>query len=88
MTRSEIQEMIDEEINPALQMHGGFISIYDFDEECRDLKLTMGGGCHGCASSKQTMMVGIQNHLRETFPDIGKIEDVTDHLSGEDPYYV
>ena len=87
MTKNDIQNTIDEEINPALQMHGGYISIHEFDEEHKDLKLQMGGGCHGCASSKETMMIGVQNHLRETFPDIGKIEDVTDHLTGENPYY-
>jgi len=48
----------------------------------------MGGGCHGCASSKITMMNGVERHLREIFPDIGKIEDVTDHLTGENPYYI
>ena len=33
MKRSDIQKMIDEEINPALEMHGGYILIHDFDEE-------------------------------------------------------
>jgi Fe/S biogenesis protein NfuA len=48
----------------------------------------MGGGCHGCASSKLTMMLGVQRHFRAVFPGIGEIEDVTDHLTGENPYYV
>jgi Fe-S cluster biogenesis protein NfuA len=88
MTRSDIQKMIDEEINPALEMHGGYISIHDFNEDNKSLKILMGGGCHGCASSKITMMNGVENHLREVFPDIGEIEDVTDHLAGENPYYI
>ena len=88
MTRNDIQKMIDEEINPALEMHGGYITIDNFDEEQKSLKLQMGGGCHGCASSKITMMSGVERHLRETFPEIGKIEDITDHLTGENPYYV
>ena len=88
MTRSDIQKMIDEEINPALEMHGGYISIHDFDEDKKSLKILMGGGCHGCASSKITMMNGVENHLREVFPSIVDIEDVTDHLAGENPYYV
>ena len=87
MTRSDIQQAIDDEINPALEMHGGYISIHEFDEEKKSLKLKMGGGCHGCASSRATMKIGIENLLRETFPDIKEIEDVTDHLTGENPYY-
>ena len=88
MTRDDIQKIIDDEINPGLAMHGGYILINDFDEEQKSLKLEMGGGCHGCASSKMTMMLGVERHFREIFPDIGEIEDVTDHLAGENPYYI
>jgi len=87
MTRDDIQKIIDDEINPGLAMHGGYILINDFDEEQKSLKLEMGGGCHGCASSKVTMMLGVERHFREVFPEIGMIEDVTDHLTGENPYY-
>jgi len=87
MTRDDIQKIIDEDINPGLEMHGGYIAIHNFDEENKSLKLTMGGGCHGCASSKITMMLGVERHFREVFPDICEITDVTDHLAGENPYY-
>ena len=87
MTRNDIQNIIDDEINPGLAMHGGYILIHDFDEDQKSLKLQMGGGCHGCASSKLTMMLGVERHFREVFPDIGDIVDVTDHLTGENPYY-
>ena len=87
MTRDDVQKTIDEDINPGLEMHGGNISIHEFNESDNSLKIIMGGGCHGCASSKLTMMLGVQRHFREVFPDIGEIEDVTDHLTGENPYY-
>ena len=87
MTRDDVQKVIDEDINPGLATHGGFISIHNFDEEHKSLKVTMGGGCHGCASSKISMVLAVERHLREVFPKIGEIEDVTDHLTGENPYY-
>ena len=87
MTKNDIQKIIDEDINPGLAMHGGHISIHDFNKEHKSLKLLLGGGCHGCASSKLTMMLGVERHFREIFPDIGEIEDVTDHSSGNNPYY-
>jgi Fe/S biogenesis protein NfuA len=87
MTRDDIQKTIDEDINPGLAMHGGNISIHEFNESDNSLKIIMGGGCHGCASSKLTMMLGVQRHFKEVFPKIGEIEDVTDHLTGENPYY-
>ena len=88
MTRNDIQKIINEDINPMLESHGGFILIHDFDEEHKSLKVTMGGGCPGCASSKISMVLAVERHLREMFPDIGEIEDVTDHLTGENPYFV
>ena len=87
MTRDDIQVFIDAEINPLLQDHGGFISIHDFDENSKYLKIQMGGGCQGCAGSKMTLRRGVENHLREEFPSLGEVEDVTDHLAGENPYY-
>jgi len=87
ITILDIQKIINEDINPGLEMHGGNISIHEFNENDNSLKLIMGGGCHGCASSKITMMLGVERHFREVFPDIGDIEDATDHLSGENPYY-
>jgi len=87
MTKNDIQQFIDKEINPLIASHGGYISIHNFNEESKELKITMGGGCQGCASSKMTLRLGVENHLREEFPSIGDIEDVTDHLSGENPYY-
>ena len=87
MTRSDIQQIIDEDINPMLESHGGYITIRAFDEEKKSLKLEMGGGCQGCASSRLTLKIGVQNHLREVFPEIEEIEDVTDHLMGTNPYY-
>ena len=87
MIRADVQKIIDEDINPGLEMHGGNISIHEFNESDNSLKVIMGGGCHGCASSKITMMLGVQRHFKEVLPDIGDIEDVTDHLTGENPYY-
>ena len=87
ITILDIQKIINEDINPGLSMHGGFISIHEFNEDNNSLKITMGGGCHGCPSSKITMMMGVERHFREVLPDIGEIEDVTDHLTGENPYY-
>ena len=85
--RDEIQKFIDEDINPALEAHGGFLLIHDFDDEKKLLKVQMGGGCQGCASARITLKLQIENFLREEFPSLTEIEDVTDHLAGTNPYY-
>jgi Fe-S cluster biogenesis protein NfuA len=48
----------------------------------------MSGGCQGCAASTATLKQGIERILREHFgQDINEIIDVTDHGSGDNPYY-
>ena len=85
--RDKIQKFIDEDINPALEMHGGFLAIEKYDEEHQHLYVRMGGGCQGCASSTVTLRLQIERFLREEFPELKEIEDVTNHAAGANPYY-
>ena len=88
VTKEEIQAFVNEDINPGLESHGGYLSIEKFDVASKSLYVQMGGGCQGCASSTATLKMMIETMLREQFPDLGEIVDATDHQSGEDPYYV
>jgi len=47
----------------------------------------MGGGCHGCSMSRMTMLEGVQTTVVEKVPAITRVRDLTDHTSGENPYY-
>ena len=49
--------------------------------------MTMGGGCHGCSMSKMTMLDGVQTMLGEAIPAVQRVRDLTDHSTGENPYY-
>jgi len=88
VTQEDVQKYIDDTINPGLAMHGGYLKISEFNSETKSLKVEMGGGCHGCASSTVTLKLMIDNALRDEFPDLTEIEDVTDHSMGANPYYV
>jgi Fe-S cluster biogenesis protein NfuA len=83
----DIQEFIQETINPSLAMHGGYITIASFDEGTKELIIVMGGGCQGCASAKETLKSMVTAYLMEEFPSITSINDVTDHSIGANPYY-
>ena len=87
MTQDDIQKFIDEEVNPALVGHGGYLLVRHFDDEKKSLKIEMGGGCQGCASAKMTLSIQVENFLREEFPDLGEVIDVTDHKAGTNPFY-
>jgi Fe/S biogenesis protein NfuA len=83
---AEIEAMITGEVNPALAAHGGFVSYVGHDGE-GTAYLTMGGGCHGCSMSKMTMLDGVQTMLSEAIEGIHRVKDLTDHTTGENPFY-
>jgi Fe/S biogenesis protein NfuA len=83
---AEIEALISGEVNPALAAHGGFVPYVGHDGE-GTAYLTMGGGCHGCSMSKMTMLDGVQTMLVEALEPIERVRDLTDHSTGENPFY-
>ncbi len=83
---AEIETVISAEVNPALAAHGGFVTYVGHDGE-GTAYLTMGGGCHGCSMSKMTMLDGVQTMLVEQIEGVERVRDLTDHSTGENPFY-
>ncbi|MEY3566346.1 MAG: putative Fe/S biosis protein NfuA [Actinomycetota bacterium] len=83
---AEIEAVIATEVNPALAAHGGFVTFVGHDAE-GTAYLTMGGGCHGCSMSRMTMLEGVQTQLVEKVDGLERVRDLTDHTSGENPFY-
>ena len=66
----KINEVIDK-IRPALINHGGDIKIISWNEEKKELTVSLQGHCVGCIHSQMTLKNGIENSLREAVdPDI------------------
>ena len=86
MDRGQIQDFVDEDINPALSMHDGYLRIVDIDESGL-LKIELTGGCQGCSSANDTVKNAATELIKTRFPSIKDIQDVTDHAAGESPYY-
>jgi Fe/S biogenesis protein NfuA len=82
----KVRALVTEQVNPALAAHGGFVTFVGHDNE-GTAYFTMGGGCHGCSMSTATMLDGVQTMLSEALPEITKVRDLTDHATGENPYY-
>ncbi len=83
---AEIEAMVATEVNPALASHGGFVTYMGHDGEGTAF-LTMGGGCHGCSMSKMTMLDGVQTMLADAIDGVDRVKDLTDHSTGENPFY-
>jgi|TARA_R110000824_G_scaffold99248_5_gene236485 Fe/S biogenesis protein NfuA len=85
MNREAIQDFIDEDINPALSMHGGHLTIVSVDDGI--VKIELSGGCQGCSSASETVKSAASELMKNKFPQITDIKDITDHTAGEDPYH-
>jgi Fe/S biogenesis protein NfuA len=83
---AEIETIVAAEVNPMLASHGGFVTFAGHDKE-GTAYFTMGGGCHGCSMSRQTMLEGVGTMVSEKIPAITKVRDLTDHSTGANPFY-
>lgn len=78
--------LLDAEINPMVAQHGGSVALVEVNDS-NEAVLRFGGGCHGCGMVDVTLKQGIETTLRERIPELAGVRDVTDHSTGENPYY-
>jgi Fe/S biogenesis protein NfuA len=81
----QVQQVIKEQVNPAIAAHGGGAELVSVDGTIAYLRLF--GGCQGCGLAQVTLKQGIERILLESIPVLTQVVDVTDHASGDDPYY-
>lgn len=81
----KVQDVIDRQINPGVASHGGAVTLEGVKDGVALIRF--GGGCHGCGAADVTLKQGIDRILREAVPEIRGVQDVTDHSTGENPYY-
>jgi Fe/S biogenesis protein NfuA len=79
--------VLEQEVNPSIASHGGRADLVALNEEEGTAYLRLSGGCQGCAMSQMTLRQGIESALLEEVPELTRVLDVTDHGSGENPFY-
>jgi len=82
---TKVKEVLDAQVNPAVSAHGGEIVLVDVKGS--EVFIEMAGGCQGCALSRMTLKQGVERMVRQAVPEITAVHDVTDHTSGDDPFY-
>ena len=80
-----VQRVLDDEINPNVASHGGFVQLLDVKEGTAYVRL--GGGCQGCGMANVTLKQGVEVAIRRAVPEIKTVLDSTDHAAGNNPYY-
>lgn len=83
--KERVQKILDEQINPMVDSHGGIINLIDVVDDTVYIK--MGGGCQGCGMSTVTLKRGVEAAIKDNIPEINTILDTTDHAAGTNPYY-
>jgi Fe-S cluster biogenesis protein NfuA len=73
---SEIKELLDTRIRPAVAQDGGDILFDRFDPESGVVFLNMRGSCAGCPSSTATLKSGVENLLKHYVPEVTRVEQV------------
>ena len=85
ITLQQVNESLNE-IRPYIEADGGYLELvevdFDLDEDIRMYygiregeeaaiaKVRLSGACESCAMSAQTLRMGIERHLTQTFPEI------------------
>ncbi len=80
-----VQDVLDQQINPGVASHGGFVQLLDVKDATAYIAL--GGGCQGCGMADVTLKDGIVVAIKEAVPEIEAVLDRTDHAAGENPYF-
>ena len=82
--KDKIETLMDEQVRPSLAAHGGNVEIVEVKDNKVFLKLT--GGCQGCAGARMTLKNGVERIIKEKYPEIEEVVDVTNHQGGEKPF--
>ncbi|HEX8073801.1 MAG TPA: NifU family protein [Thermoleophilaceae bacterium] len=82
---TRVAQVIDRQINPAIAQHGGMARLERVEGDTVFVRL--GGGCQGCGMATVTLDQGIESAILQAVPEIRRVVDVTDHESGENPYF-
>jgi Fe-S cluster biogenesis protein NfuA len=78
MTPIELKERVElilaEELGPDLDLDGSAIEVLGVDGGVVQLRL--GGVCSGCPSTTTTLIMGLEQELRQRIPEIEYLEAV------------
>lgn len=80
-----VNDLFEQQVNPMVARHGGRVELIDVQESI--VLLRMSGGCQGCGMASVTLRQGIEGMMNQYLPEVKGIVDITDHASGNNPYF-
>ncbi|CAM2972649.1 Fe-S biogenesis protein NfuA [Acinetobacter celticus] len=85
-----ITYVLQSEINPGLEGHGGncaLVNVVEDPEHGLTAVLKFGGGCQGCSAIDVTLKQGVETTLKQHVPELMRVVDETDHSQSEGAYF-
>ncbi len=78
-------------VNPLVACHGGEVRLVRLrggaGSDGPVAEVEMKGGCQGCGAARETLQDLVVRILRKGVPELGGVEDVTDHDAGTAPFF-
>jgi Fe-S cluster biogenesis protein NfuA len=74
LDQSSVSKVIDEQVKPSLEAHGGGIELIAVKDERVFVRLT--GACGTCPMAVMTLKAGVENTLKEAFPELQEVVSV------------
>jgi Fe-S cluster biogenesis protein NfuA len=74
MLKEKIEDALNK-VRPALQADGGDVELVDVDED-GVVKVKLTGACGGCPMSQMTLKMGIEKTLKQSVPEVERVESV------------
>ena len=75
MSMQEKVEAALEDVRPALEAHGGNVSLVRVTDD-GIVEVQLEGACKGCPMSQMTLTMGIERHLKEQVPEVVEVRNV------------
>jgi Fe-S cluster biogenesis protein NfuA len=75
MNRKDVEKVLDEKIRPRLQADGGGVDLVEIKTD-NTVVVKLTGACGCCPFSLMTLKAGVEQILREAFPDLKEVISV------------
>jgi len=75
MNRKDVEKVLNEKIRPRLQADGGGVDLVEIKAD-NTVVVKLTGACGCCPFSLMTLKAGVEQILREAFPDLKEVISV------------
>ena len=72
-TVEKIAQVIETDVKPNIEAHGGGIELISFDESTGVLTVQLTGVCGGCPGAQATIRNMVEGVIQQTVPEVKQV---------------